>query len=853
MTELVKNFWRPKAVVTAVIAVTFSIIYIAWTYNINFRDHEIAMAQHHMLMTANATARNIEEYIDECQRNIQTLANHILIQKGLREGNITPEIELAVKETYQTFGKNVNAIYILNSKGKLIHGEPPLDDKKGREMSFNDISGVSYVLKKHESHISRVFYTRSGELALSLLSPVNYDNEFVGIAQWLVKISTISKRFITPIEVGKNGYAQLLDDRGIILTHPKHELVGKHIITSRKKVFPEHDWSKLENIVEKMTRGEEGVGIYHAAWRTGKEKFKIEKKITAYAPIKIGNRLWSVGLSIGYSEITDPINKNSIYTFGFAGLLIILFCVGGFALYKSQKRKAVLEAIAESSEALRESEERTRSLLETIPNGVCECNIDGVITMVNTSLQKITGYDKDHIIGMQIWDMIEPGPPKDSMPEFFQQLVLEQPTPMPFEDRYITKDGSTIDVQVDWAYKQNQEGQVTGFVCVLADITEKRKIEAKLQHAQKMESIATLAGGIAHEFNNALMGIYGNIDLLCMDLPEDENINKYTEAMKVSAYRMADLANQLLAYARGGKYQPKTVSLSDFVKNTLPSIRHTIDPSIKVETDLPSDISNVYADFTQMQMVLSAVLTNSTESMGGKGCIRIATRDEGVAGEFLVKTDLALKPGHYVSLTIEDNGEGMDEETRNRIFDPFFTTKFQGRGLGMAAVYGIVKNHDGFVFVESELGKGTVVGILLPALEVKEKDIEKPTIGIVKGTGTILIIEDEEVVMDVNRAMLERLGYLVLGAKTGKEAIDIAKAFDGDIDLVMLDIVLPDMRGKRIYQLLMEARPNLKVLVCSGYSIDGPAQEIVDAGAEGFIQKPFSLEILSEKLKGLLE
>jgi CheY-like chemotaxis protein/two-component sensor histidine kinase len=315
---------------------------------------------------------------------------------------------------------------------------------------------------------------------------------------------------------------------------------------------------------------------------------------------------------------------------------------------------------------------------------------------------------------------------------------------------------------------------------------------------------------------------------------------------------MANLTNQLLAYAQGGKYFPQKISFSEFVESTLPTIRHTISPSIKVETDLPGDISCVEADLTQMQMVLSAALTNSEEAMDGQGRIRIIVRDKDIDEEF-AKHHPGLKPGRYVCLTIEDNGKGMDKGTRMRVFEPFFSTKFQGRGLGMAAAYGIVRNHDGWLSLYSELGQGTVVRIYLPAIEDREKEVKEPRIEPIKGTGTILVIEDEETVMDVSRTMLERLGYRILEANTGEKAVEIAKSFDGVIDLAILDIVLPDMPGKKIYPLIMEARPNLKVLVCSGYSIDGPAKEILDAGAQDFIQKPFSLAALSEKLKDVLE
>ena len=243
-------------------------------------------------------------------------------------------------------------------------------------------------------------------------------------------------------------------------------------------------------------------------------------------------------------------------------------------------------------------------------------------------------------------------------------------------------------------------------------ITERKIIQARLQEAQKMEAIATLAGGIAHEFNNALCAVIPNIDLLKSKFPDNEEINKRTKPIESSAQRMAHLTSQLLAYARGGKYRVQQISLNNLVQETLPFMKHLIKASIVVETDLAEDSYYVEADRTQMQMVLLAAMLNAAEAIEAAGYIRLTIGREKIDGEF-AKGDLDLKPGYYVSLTIEDNGSGMSEETRIRVFEPFFTTKFQGRGLGMAAVYGIIKNHDGLVTVDSELGKGTVVRIYL--------------------------------------------------------------------------------------------------------------------------------------------
>ena len=368
---------------------------------------------------------------------------------------------------------------------------------------------------------------------------------------------------------------------------------------------------------------------------------------------------------------------------------------------------------------------------------------------------------------------------------------------------------------------------------------------------QKVKAIATLAGGVAHEFNNALMGIMGSIELLKMDLPLDEGRHKTLDTMNTAGHRMSRLTDQLLAYAKGGKYQPKNLKPDDFVIETLPILEHDLNPTVRVETHFQKDISFISADNAQMQMVLSAILSNSNEAIEDGGLIRITAENKNL-DENSTKLHPGLEPGYYVCLTVEDDGRGMDEETKRGIFEPFFTTKFQGRGMGMAAVYGIVRNHDGWIYVDSELGTGTTVRIYLPAIEVEIEKPKEAKAEVSTGSGTILMIEDEDVVIEVTQAMLEMLGYRVMVAKTGKDAIHIAETFDGQIDLALLDIKLPDIDGRNLYPLIMKARSNLKVIVWSGYSIDGPAREIIDAGAQNFIQKPFSIATLSEKLKGVL-
>ncbi len=381
---------------------------------------------------------------------------------------------------------------------------------------------------------------------------------------------------------------------------------------------------------------------------------------------------------------------------------------------------------------------------------------------------------------------------------------------------------------------------------------EKLKLETQLLQSRKMDAIAALAGGVAHEFNNALNVITGSIELLKMSHANDAIVSKNVNRMMTSSDRMVNLTNQLLAYARGGKYRSEIMSLGLFVKQSLPILKHTIKSTINLEKNLDNNQFRIEADSVQMQMVLAAILTNATEAIDKNGVIHITTQDIWVDKPFS-KDHPELKNGPYVCLTIRDNGAGMNPETQSRVFEPFFTTKFSGRGLGMAAVYGIIKNHDGSVALDSEPGKGTTVRIYIPAKSVLPAETIAPNEITSKGAGSILVIEDETMIREVTETLLKYLGYSVLMAKNGAEAVSLARTFEGQIDLALLDIGLPDMKCDQVYSLITAARPNMKVVVCSGFSINGPVQRIMKAGAQGFIQKPYTLSTLSMKLKKALE
>ncbi|MBN1849462.1 MAG: response regulator [Deltaproteobacteria bacterium] len=510
-----------------------------------------------------------------------------------------------------------------------------------------------------------------------------------------------------------------------------------------------------------------------------------------------------------------------------------------FGLEDMNHREVITELLS--------SKMHSEVILGNLSEGILELTPNGQIVYANQMAVQIMGMHEEELLSLDFLSFF-----KENHYHRMEKLFVD-----------ILKDNNPRNIPEDSPIELNQKkialtvlpihhGGADCIIVILNDVSEKKLLEDKLRHSQKMEAIATLAGGIAHEFNNALYAITGNLELLQMDLKDNEEVSKYSQSMNHPINRMTRLTKQLLAYAQIGSYHFEKIRLCDFTKESFQLLKHGIDPFIQVEMVLSNNGANVEMDLTQMQMVLSSILTNAVEALGGKGKIKIFVEDKKINEDF-IKIDPDIKQGQYACLTIEDSGQGMDSETIKKVFDPFYSTKFHGRGLSMAAAYGIVKHHHGTIRIESQLGKGTKVHIYLPVCQKTAPESCEPLPETIKGSGTVLLIEDEESVMEITHTLLERAGYRILSAKTGREAVDIAKGFEGEIDSVILDIGLPDMGGDKVYAHLKDARPDIKVMICSGYSSEGVAKDIMRAGAQGFIQKPFSLISLSAKLKEMME
>ena len=501
-------------------------------------------------------------------------------------------------------------------------------------------------------------------------------------------------------------------------------------------------------------------------------------------------------------------------------------------------------------DALTQSEEKYRIVLEANPDPVVVYDMEGKVTYFNMAFTNVFGWTLEECVGKTMDVFV----PMDAWPETKMMInkVLSGENFSGIETRRYTKEGRIIPVSISGAIYMGEDGDPVGSIINIRDISEQKEMETQLQQAQKMEAVGTLAGGIAHDFNNLLMGIQGCTSLLSYDIdsnhPNFEYLNKIEDYIK----NAANLTKQLLGFARSGKYEVKPTDMNEIINKSSDMFGRT-KKEIVIHKKNQADIWAVEVDQSQMEQVVLNLYVNAWQAMSGTGELYLQTENV-----ILNNNDVkpyGVKSGRYVKISVTDTGIGIDETIQHRIFDPFFTTKEMGRGtgLGLASVYGIIKSHGGIINVYSREGEGTTFNIFLPASErkiVKEKMLQKE---ILKGTETVLFVDDEEMIIDVGRAVLEKLGYEVLTAKSGKEAIEIYKINPKKIDMVILDMVMPDMGGGDTYEKLRDINPDIKVLLSSGYSIDGQAGEILSRGCDGFIQKPFDIKILSLEIRKILD
>lgn len=495
------------------------------------------------------------------------------------------------------------------------------------------------------------------------------------------------------------------------------------------------------------------------------------------------------------------------------------------------------------------------AVLSSSPAGICITK-DQTIHWANPTFHHMLGYDQGTLESRPVEVLY---PTQAAFIRVAEELIraINKRGYAVVDTRLLRSDGTAFDCRVR-ASRMDPEKPGAPVLAVVTDITDIKSLQTQLQQAQKMEAIGVLAGGISHDFNNILMGIQGHLSLMRINAGDAEKILAHIQQVNQLVETAADLTSRLLGFARGGKYQITVLDINQVVDVALNIFKPT-RKDIVVNTERENRALAVDGDHSQLEQVFLNLLVNAGQAMVDSGTMTVATRQIHITPDHTYPFEVA--PGPYVEVLVADTGIGMDEVTQQRIFDPFFSTKEagnqKGRGLGLSTVFGIVKNHGGFITVESQKGHGSTFRVCLPSsrrplsgmADHEENNIDQmPT-----GSETILFVDDEEEILNLGRNFLEKLGYKTILARNGLEAVEIFKLYRNDIALVVLDLIMPIMGGKEAFARIREENPRIKVLVSTGFNVDEEVEALLQQGCHGFLQKPFSMHKFSRAIREILD
>ncbi|MBU0988421.1 MAG: PAS domain S-box protein, partial [Proteobacteria bacterium] len=490
-----------------------------------------------------------------------------------------------------------------------------------------------------------------------------------------------------------------------------------------------------------------------------------------------------------------------------------------------------------TEEALRESEERHRTVLETSPDPIVVYDMEGKVTYFNPAFARTFGWTLAERLGRKM-DLFVP---EETWPETKMMIekVLAGENFSGFETRRYTKDRNIIYVNMSAAIYKDRNGNPIGSVINLKDITAQKNLEYRLRQAHKMESIGTLVGGIAHDFNNILGVILGNTELALDDVPEWNPARFNLKEVRAASLRARDMVRRLLSFARKTELEKKSIHINPIIIETLKLLRSSISTGIEIRQNISKNVDKIWADPTQINQVLINLCTNAAQSMPDGGILEVSLKNVAFDKESPIQFH-DFNPGRYVNLTISDTGHGIHQKNIDRIFDPYFTTKEVGKGTGMglAVVHGIVTGHDGTILVQSEPGKGTTFSIFFPIIEqeavVETKTVEK----LPAGNEKILLLDDETSIVNMTRQMLERLGYEVDTQTSPVETLALFRSKPDRFDLIITDMTMAQMTGDKLAEEILKIRPDMPIILCTGFSEKITEEKAKQLGIKAFVMKP---------------
>lgn len=760
---------------------------------------------------------------------------------------------------YRNHANELKGVTRVSAAGRIIYTFPERSGATGKDLSFQ--KHIQEIIQTHQPVISDVFDSVQGFATIAVHVPVFENGVFAGSLGILVPFDQLSRHYLEPIKVGKGGYAWVVSQTGIELYCPLPQHIGKSVFENAK------EYPALLNMIRDMVKGNRGTATYLYNLVRG-ENVEPGIKHAVYAPAKIGNTFWSIAVATPDDEVLDVIKGFRERWFLIIGVLMLTAIVWSSYVFSAFKTVKEEKKRKQAETALKESEEKYRELVESANSIILRRDISGRVTFLNGFGQRFFGYSEEEILGKNIMGTIIP--PTEStgrdLALMMREIVIDPDGYVSNVNENMRRDGERV--WVAWANKpiMDNNGQVVELLCIGNDITgrkraeeEKEKLEERLQRAEKMEALGTMAGGVAHDLNNVLGIVVGYSEMLLYDLEESaRGRSRAMEVMK-AGQRAAAIVQDLLTLARRGVPSRRILNLNNILMDCAKSPEFSnlcaFHPKMRIRTDFDPDLLNIAGSSVHLEKTFMNLVSNAAEAMPDGGVITIKTRNQ-----YLDKPVLGydeVREGDHVVLSVSDTGEGIPAADLKRIFEPFYTKKIMGRsgtGLGLAVVWGTVKDHCGHINVESEEGKGTTFSLYFP---VTREELTPETISAsipeFMGKGeVILVVDDIQEQRDLATAMIEKLNYKVVSVPSGEKALEYLRLHT--VDLVLLDMILdPGMDGLDTYTRILEINPDQRAIIVSGFAETERVSKVQSLGAGAYVKKPYVLEKLGMAIRKELD
>ena len=854
-----------------------------------------------MAELSRATGQTVKLFMNQCVGDQLVWSDLIILREAIKFSEVRTEADYTLKAMVKRY-PYYDAVMVLDQSGNCV-----VSTWQG--FAGKDFSKSSYFLKTKEKPVYVEGLRRDTQIArlspeskgwtVSLSVPIKYEGKILGVLISFIKWSSIES-MLAETSVGKTGFVFMVDHDRNLICHPSREYYTQPI------GGPKIDLPLLDKALQ---NGERSAAITIHNVRSGKKDYQIVGMAYPRWEGHLAGLGWQLVAGADTSE-TMAFLPAIIHNLTLVGICITLLVLG-FAFWSARRMVAPISALADrvsqvrsgdrtvdfsmvkadeelsplikaieqyhlmveqrtqelvrineqlkreiqeriwAEESKRESERRYRSLFEESKDAIFLVKPEGEIIDVNKAGLELFGADKKRILEGNVLHYYKTPSDREKLRSELDQkgFVREYPVTIKREN------GTERECQVTSSVFKDNQGVHLGYFTIARDVTESNLMERQLFHAQKMEAVGTLAGGIAHDFNNLLQVINGFAELAMIEVKEDSEVHAQLLQIKKAAHIAAELTQGLLMFSRRVESKLKPVNLNEELKKVVKMLERALPKTIEIHLDLFQPLSTVNADPAQLHQVIMNLAVNARDAMPSGGRLSLETRNVYLDEEYC-RSHIDTAPGNYVALRVSDTGIGMDEKTKLHIFDPFFSTKeiSKGTGLGLSIVFGIIKNHGGNIICYSEPGRGTTFSLYLPIIEMLEDSVEMEKEGpLPQGKETILLVDDEESVRNLASKILQRFGYSVLSAANGREGLNLFIKEKNRIDLVLLDLIMPEMNGRDCLREILRAAPRTKVIIASGYSADGEIDHALEDGAITSIKKPYLMRELLETVRNVLD